>query len=100
MDDEYKQLQVTKIFEWVESVPEGRTAVGSRWVLKEKHDELDKYKARIVAQGFSQVKGVDYDATYASVARFTTLRALLAIAAREEREIHQVDVRGAYLQGT
>jgi hypothetical protein len=47
MDDEYKQLQDTGTFEWIEMVLEGRKTVGSRWVLKEKHDEsgkLDKFK--------------------------------------------------------
>jgi len=58
-----------------------------------------KHKARIVTQGYSQVPGQDFNATYASVTRFTTLRALFAFAAREDWELHQVDVCGAYLQG-
>jgi hypothetical protein len=102
MSDEFEQLKRTGTFEWVEAVPEGRKVVGSRWVWKEKRNEqgnLAKHKARIVAQGFSQVPGQDFNGTYASVAKFTTLRALLAIAAREDWEVHQVDVRSAYLQG-
>ena len=83
-------------------MPKGRRIVGSRWVFKEKRDgkgKLVKHKARIVAQGFSQVPGQDFNATYASVAKFTTLRALLALCARENWELHQVDVQSAYLQG-
>jgi hypothetical protein len=50
-------------------------------------------------QGFSQVPGQDYGMTYTSVAKFTTLCALLSLAAREDWEVHHIDVKGAYLQG-
>ena len=52
-----------------------------------------------MAQGFLQVPQQDFDAPYMSVAKFTTLQALLAISTRANRGIHQVDIRGAYLQG-
>jgi hypothetical protein len=84
MRDEIAQLKATGTFEWAQEAPEGRKVVGSRWVFKEKRDgkgNLVKYKARVVAQGFSQVPGQDFNATYASVAKFTTLRALLALCA-------------------
>ena len=74
----------------------------SKIVLKEKHDgdgNIVKLKARIVAKGFDQVPGQDYELTFASVAKFTTLRMLLSIVAHEDWELHQVDVVGAYLQG-
>lgn len=102
ISDELAQLKATGTFEWVREAPAGRKVIGSRWVLKEKRDgqgKLIKHKARIVAQGFSQIPGQDFNGTYASVAKFTTLRALLAITARENWEIHHIDVRGAYLQG-
>ncbi|KAJ8455913.1 hypothetical protein ONZ51_g12299 [Trametes cubensis] len=89
---------------WVRKLPEGRKAIGSRIVFREKKDafgKTTKYKARIVAQGFSQVPGRDYNPllTSSTVFRTTTLRALLAIVAREDWELHQIDVVGAYLQG-
>jgi len=58
-----------------------------------------KLKARIVAKGFNQVPGQDYDLTFASVTKFMTLHTLLSIVAHENWELHQVDVVGAYLQG-
>jgi hypothetical protein len=58
-----------------------------------------RYKARLVAQGFSQVEGVDYFDTYAPVAKLASIRTILALAARNDLELHQVDIKGAYLNG-
>ena len=58
-----------------------------------------QYKARLVAQGFSQVPGVDYFDTFAPVARLASTRTVIAIAAAENLEIHQIDIKGAYLNG-
>ncbi|KAI5449157.1 hypothetical protein NCC49_005244, partial [Naganishia albida] len=83
--------------------PEGRPIIGSRWVLKVKRDalgEIIKSKARLVAQGFSQVPEVDFEQTYAPVGRKTSLRIMLAIAASMDLEIQQADVKGVYLNGT
>ena len=58
--------------------------VTSRWLYKLKHaadGSVEKYKAKIVAREFSQVEGIDYDETFASVARYTSIRALISIAA-------------------
>lgn len=83
--------------------PKNRNVIGCRWVFKLKRDadgRVQKYKARLVAKGFSQVPGVDFEETYAPVGRTTSLRLLLAIAATEDLEIYQVDVEGAYLNGS
>jgi hypothetical protein len=58
-----------------------------------------RYKARLVAQGFSQIGGVDYDDTYAPVAKLASSRAIIAMANRLRLELHQVDIKGAYLNG-
>jgi hypothetical protein len=58
-----------------------------------------KYKSRLVAQGFSQIPGIDYEETFAPVGRTTSLRLLLAIAATNDLEVRQADVEGAYLNG-
>jgi len=99
---EYEQLKQTGTFQWVKNIPNGQKAVRSKIVLKEKHDSdgnIVKLKARIIAKGFDQVPGQDYELTFASMAKFMTLRTLLLIVAHKDWELHQVDVVGAYLQG-
>ena len=76
--------------------------IGSKWVFQAKKDAagvIVQYKARLVAQGFSQVPGVDYFDTFVPVARLASIHTVLAIAASENYEIHQIDIKGAYLNG-
>jgi hypothetical protein len=88
---------------WIETkLPEGRKAVGCKWVFKVKTDadgKVVKYKSRLVAQGFSQIPGIDYEETFAPVGRTTSLRMLLTIAATNNLEVRPADVEGAYLNG-
>ena len=82
--------------------PADTNIVGCKWVYKVKRDnkgEVSRYKARLVAQGFTQVPGVDYIDTFAPVAKFPTLHVLLALAVTYDWEIHQMDVKNAYLNG-
>lgn len=82
--------------------PKGVNIVSCKWVFKVKrlpNSQIDRYKARLVARGFSQQYGVDYGETLAPVVRMESLRILLAIAAAEDLEIHQMDVVTAYLAG-
>ncbi|KDR64976.1 hypothetical protein GALMADRAFT_82453 [Galerina marginata CBS 339.88] len=80
-------------------LPPGRKAIGSKWVFRKKRGLNGEtiYKARIVAQGFSQIPGVDFFQTYAPVARIETIRLLMAIAAINDWEFHVVDVDSAFL---
>ncbi|KAJ3474391.1 hypothetical protein NLI96_g12482 [Meripilus lineatus] len=83
--------------------PAGANIIGSKWVFRRKKDAIGKvieYKARLVAQGFTQTYGVDYTDTFAPVAKLTSIRTILALAARNDWEIHQMDVKSAYLNGT
>ena len=82
--------------------PEGVNIVGSKWVFRLKKDangNITSHRARLVAQGFTQVHGIDFDDTFAPIARMVSIRTVLALAARHDWEIHQVDVKSAYLYG-
>ena len=81
MVEEYQSIMKNEVWEIV-PIPEGNSGVTSRWLYKIKHGadgSIEKYKARFVARGFSQ-KGVDYDETFAPVARYTSIRSIIAIA--------------------
>ena len=76
--------------------------IDSKWVFKVKYDEeggVTKFKARLVARGFSQVYGVDYEETYAPTVHYSSLLVLFAITARQGWHLHQLDVVSAYLAG-
>jgi hypothetical protein len=82
--------------------PAGRRLVGSTWVFKIKrgeNGEIIRYKARLCAQGFSQIPGVDFTETFAPVVSFRSVRTLLAIAAAEDLDLDQMDVKTAFLYG-
>jgi hypothetical protein len=84
------------------SRPKGKSVVTSRWLYKTKYaadGSIEKHKARFVARGFSQIEGVDYDETFAPVARYTSIRSIIAIAAEMGWRIHQMDVKTAFLNG-
>ena len=98
---EYKSLIDNDTWDLVP--PPNGVIVGSKWVFKVKRDvsgELDRFKARLVAQGYSQSQGTDYDEVFAPVARYSAIRSLLALANAKDWEIHQLDVKSAYLNGT
>lgn len=83
--------------------PKERQVVKCKWVFHKKYDEngdLEKYKARLVACGYSQVEGTDYKETFSPVVKLKSIRTLLAIAVERNWKIHQVDITAAYLNGT
>lgn len=82
-------------------LPQGRVAIKNRWVFKLKYADGKpvRFKARLVAKGFSQRPGIDYDETYSPVVKHDSLRTVLAIAAAEDLEIVQLDVKTAFLNG-
>jgi hypothetical protein len=80
--------------------PAGQKIIRSKWVFCIKHGptgEIQKYKARIVAQGFTQIEGIDYDETFTPVAKLTSIHTILAITAKLNLEVQQMDVKSAYL---
>ena len=97
--EELATLKEAGTWELVDA-PDGANIVGSKWVFRAKKDaggNVVRYKARLVAQGFSQVPGVDYFDTFAPVARLSSIRAVLAIAAVRDYFTGQIDIKGAYL---
>ena len=82
--------------------PEGANVIGTRWVLSKKFDadgKLVKYKARLVAQGFTQREGVDYHSTYAPVIAAPSLRLMLSITANKGYAVDALDISTVFLNG-
>lgn len=83
-------------------LPRGAKKIGVKWVYKTKlneRGEVDKFKARLVAKGYAQQQGVDYNEVFAPVARWDTIRMILALAAQEDWLVYQLDVKSAFLHG-
>ena len=98
---EMRSLQEHDVWELTD-LPSGKSAISCKWVFKAKLDSEGKvhtHKARLVARGFSQKYGEDYDETFAPVVHHETIRVLLAIAASRKLHVRQLDVRSAYLNG-
>ncbi|KIK12825.1 hypothetical protein PISMIDRAFT_18456 [Pisolithus microcarpus 441] len=101
MADELSNFAKISLYEEV-PCPHNRKVIDSKWVYKIKrgpNGDVKKYKAHLVAKGFTQVYGVDYMETFAPVAKFSTICFLLALAAQHDLEIHQMDVKSAFLNG-
>ncbi|GJY08243.1 retrovirus-related pol polyprotein from transposon TNT 1-94 [Tanacetum coccineum] len=83
-------------------LPPGCKPLGYKWIFKKKmkaNGTIDKYKARLVIKGYRQREGLDYFDTYSPVTRITSIRMVLAIAALRNLEVHQMDVKTAFLNG-
>ncbi|KAK2376223.1 putative mitochondrial protein [Trifolium repens] len=103
IEAELNSLHKRQVFGPVVRTPEGVKPVGYKWVFVRKRNEngeIVRYKARLVAQGFSQRPGVDYDETYSPVVDATTFRYLISFIAHEGLNMHMMDVVTAYLYGS
>ena len=101
MRSELKSMDENQVWDLVDPPP-GVTAFGCKWVFKKKTDvdgNVEIHKARLIATGYGQVQGIDYDETYSPVAMLKSVRIILAIAAYFDYEIWQMDVKTAFLHG-
>eukprot|EP00253_Pinus_taeda_P024439 PITA_24439 len=101
MNEEYHSLLANDTWDLV-PLPKGRKLVRCKWVYRTKYGpdgKVDKHKARLVAKGFSQVEGIDYTETFSPVAKMNSIRLVLSLAASLKWEVHQMDVKSAFLHG-
>ena len=101
MEDEMQSVHENKTWT-LTNLPPGRRCIGTKWVFKIKKDASNKfqrYKARVVAKGYAQVAGLDFDKTFAPVVRIDSIRLLFAISAFLGLEILHADCKTAFLNG-
>lgn len=101
MRDEYDALIKNNTWKLVER-PQGVNVVDNRWIFKVKmnpDNTIERYKARLVARGFTQQYGIDYYETFSPVVRFTSIRSILAMVAQKNMHMMQFDVKTAFLNG-
>ena len=101
MDEEFDFLQENKTWEFV-TFPPRRKLVQCKWVYKtnlSSYGTITKYKGRLVAKGYSQVHGLDYNETFTPVARMESIRPVLEVAASKRWEVHNMDLKSVILHG-
>ncbi|KAF5768399.1 putative RNA-directed DNA polymerase [Helianthus annuus] len=102
MQEELQQFKRQQVWELV-PLPKEVSPIGTKWVFKNKTDErgiVVKNKARLVVQGYRQEEGIDYDETFAPVARLEAIRLFLAFAVNHNMKVFQMDIKSAFLYGT
>jgi vacuolar-type H+-ATPase catalytic subunit A/Vma1 len=100
MQEELNNFERNQVWTLVERP--NTNVIGTEWVFRNKQDENDvvtRNKARLVAQDFTQAEGLDFEETYAPVARLEAIRMFLAFAAHHDFKLYQMDVKSAFLNG-
>jgi hypothetical protein len=101
MIDEYNALLRNITWTFVPPQP-GRNLIDCMWVYKVKHKadgSIDRYKAQLVAKGFKQLLGIDYDGTFSPVVKLATIRMIISHVVSREWVFHKLDVQNAFLHG-
>jgi transposase InsO family protein len=99
MTEEYQSIMKNEVWEIVPRL-KNKDVVSSRWLFKIKHvvdGSIEKYKERFVTHGFSQKEGIDYEEIFAPVARYTSIKTIIALAAKMKWKLCQMDVKTAFL---
>jgi hypothetical protein len=98
---EYQSIIKNVVWEIVHR-PKRKDVVSSKWLYKIKHvvdGSIEKYKEIFVAHGFSRKEGIDYEETFALVSRYTSIKTIIALAAKMKWKLHQMDVKTTFLNG-
>ena len=101
MDLEIEAIEKNETWQ-LTTLPKGAKKIGVKWVFKTKLNEkgeVDKCKARLVAKDYAQQQGIDYNEVFAPVARWDTIRMVLALAAQKGWSVYQLDIKSAFLHG-
>ncbi|KAL2246003.1 UNVERIFIED_CONTAM: Retrovirus-related Pol polyprotein from transposon TNT 1-94 [Sesamum indicum] len=101
MENEIKALEDNHTWD-ITKLPPNKKAIGCKWIFKIKLNPdgtIDRYKARLVAKGYNQIEGIDYLDSFSPVAKIVTVRAIIAISAKLNWHLHQVDINNAFLHG-
>ena len=98
MEAEFQSLQTNQVWDLV-TPPKDCKVINSKWVFKCKlgeHGQVERYKAHVVAQGYSQRPGIDYEETFSPVVHFESVRSVMALAVHGNMKLHQMDVKTAF----
>jgi hypothetical protein len=101
MEDEIKSMSTNEVWD-LEEIPKGAKTVGCKWVYKTKYDSqgnIDKFKARLVVKEYTQREGINYNETFSPVSCKDSFRIIMALVAHYDLELHQMDVKTAFLNG-
>lgn len=101
MKDEFSSLEKNHTWTLTE-LPLGKNVLGGKWIFKIKYNpdgSVERYKAKLVAKGYSQVYGVDFSKTFSPVVKLTSTRVLMALAAQNNLRLHQMDVKTPFMNG-
>jgi hypothetical protein len=99
MTEEYQSIIENDVWEVVPR-PKNKDVVSSKWIYKIKHatdESIEKHKARFMDRGFSQKEGIDYEETFAPVTKYTSIRTIIALAAKMKWKLHQMDMKTTFL---
>src|ERR1043165_6679176 len=101
MEEELNQFSKNDVWDLVPK-PRGFNIIGTKWVFRNKlneQGEVVRNKARLVAQGYSQREGIDYNETFSPVARLESIRLLISFVVQNNITLYQMDVKSAFLNG-